>query len=94
MTSPAEFVGRFFKHKLLIGGMGVMADDTTFTGDNTVYKGESFAFVLGSQTVLLVAVTGKAEGQRPLLEELIAVVTAMGIMAEGTSTDSQRAVYG
>jgi hypothetical protein len=86
MTADAEFIDRFAEHELVIAGMGIMTGHASLAFYNTMDIRQRFLF---SNQVLHVAVTGDAERHRTLGPELITVVVAMGVVAEGTTPDVQ-----
>jgi len=84
VTTEAEVVNRLKEHEFFIAGMRVMTNDTTRTKDNAMNIGYRLVFI---QQDLFIIVTGCAKIKGTFSPELISVLTPMGIMAQGTSTD-------
>ena len=76
MTTSAELVDRFMKHKWIFGGMGIMAGYTAHSKENTVDVGHRVVFV---KQLLFIIVTGETKPEGALGPELIPVLTPWGL---------------
>ena len=84
MTTSAELVDRFMEHKEILSGMGIMADHAAHAIDNAVDIGHGIVFV---KQLFFVIVTGKTKLEGAFGPEIVPVITSMGIMAQGASSD-------
>ena len=84
MTTSAKLVDRFVEHKAMFSGMGIMAGYTAHSKDNAMNKRHRILLI---QQVLFIFVTGDTKLERTFGPELIPVLTPMGVMAQGASSD-------
>jgi hypothetical protein len=90
MTAYAEFIDRFMKHELIIGGMRIVAGYAARAVNDAVnYR---YRAILLHQ-IFLVAVAGHTQCGRAVCPELMAIFIPMGIMAYSTPPDVQGSVH-
>jgi len=91
MAAGTKLIDRLSEYKKIIGGMGIVAGNTSHTKDNSVDIRHPVFFFPAHQ-ISHIAVTGDAEGHRALSPKLITIVLTMRVVAEGTSSYVQGAV--